>query len=350
MNGSFNYKLLSVQYGGFMVPAMQVKVNHIDLIKILKVQVSELNIELGTEEASSASFTIENTFQAESRSFLKKVSSILKLGAVVSVELGYGSIYTKVFKGFVMEINYGFQDFPVIQVTAMDVVRLMMTNHKQNLKYENKTYSEIVKEVLQKYKTVCSNVKNIETTVEKKKITTQNGTDYSFLKKLAKLADKEFFTFAGAAYFRTPEKNQRAILTLEWGKNLMSFQKRVVYCYEKIIVQGIDKEKHVMVEATKIVKTENIIPVMTLPLESITQKADLDNESKANKMASSLKRKKKQTIVGGSGSCIGLPELVPGRFIYISGLEGNKKEKFYLKSVKHSFGSDGFSTSFTTGR
>lgn len=350
MSGSFNYALLERQYDSFSVPAAWIKVNGLDIITLLGLSVSQIGVDLSAKEAGSANFTIENTYRLDTRSFLSKVKAIIKLGAVVSIELGYGSSRTAVFKGYIAEISSDYSDAPTISVTALDVVRLLMDNSRMNYRHTDKTYSAIVKTILRKYINVCSNLSNVETTTEQLEGITQNGTDYEFLKRLARKANKEFFIFSGAAYFRTPRKNSTAIMTLEWGKSLISFQARETYCNEKIIVQGLDRQKHVTVESSTVVKSSNTLPVLLLPLENVVQKSDLDTVSKAKRVANSMKREKEEQMKSASGSCIGLPQLIPGRFIYVGGLDGSKKVKFYLKSVKHSFGADGFTTSFTTGR
>lgn len=349
MSDSTNYSLLVKKYGNFMVPSMKITVEGVDIIQVLQVSVSQLNVDLFLNEASSANFTVENTYQLSTSSFLSKVKAILCLGAVVTVELGYASSKVKLFKGFISEVSMEYHDAPTIQVIALDVVRLLMTNCIRNLRYKEKNYAEIVKNIMKKYSKLCSDFSNVETSNDNLEEITQNESDFEFLREIATMANKEFFIFAGAAYFRTPKKVKKEILTLEWGESLFSFQIRKSYCYENIIVQGLDAQKQVKVEATELVKSENSLPILLKPLEVISQHTDIIEEAKIKKKAASLKREKEEGLSSGSGSCIGLPELVPGRYIYISGLNGQKKEKFYLKNVKHSFGEGGFTTSFTTG-
>lgn len=349
MSDSTSYDLLVTKYGNFMVPSMKIMVNKIDIVTILKASVSQVSVDLSLNEASSAVFSIENAYKLATRSFVSSIKTVMALGSLVSVELGYGSSRKKMFEGFISEVSMEYSEAPVIQVTALDVVRLLMTNRKQNLRYEEKTYAAIVKSVMKKYLTVCSDLSNIETTVDNLDGITQNESDFDFLQELAGLANKEFFTFAGAVYFRKPQKNNREIMTLEWEKSLLSLQFRESYCYEKLIVQGVDAEKHVKVEAAEIVKSDNSVPIMLTPLEVVSQHADISEMEAIKKKASSLKKEKEISLKSGTGSCIGIPELVPGRFVYISGIEGNKKEKIYLKSVKHSFGEGGFTTNFTIG-
>lgn len=348
MKDSTSFETLKTKYGNFAVPSVKITSNGFDLVGLLQVKISQVSVDLSFGEACSANFTVEDAYTLTTRMFSPAVTSVLALGSIVTVELGYGSSRTRVFKGFISEITTDYGDAPSIQVTALDVVRLLMQNWK-NYKYEEKTYAAIVKSVMRKYLSLCSNFSNVETSADDLEGVTQNSSDFEFLKELAGKADKEFFIFAGAVYFRTPQKQSKEILTLEWGKNLLSFQLRESYCYEKIIVQGIDKNKTVRIEESDTVKSPSALPLMTAPLEVVSQYADIKDSAQAKKRVASLKHEKEVGLKSGSGSCIGLPELVPGRFIYITGIEGKQNEKVYLKSVKHTFDESGFGTSFTLG-
>ena len=44
--------------------------------------------------------------------------------------------------------------------------------------------------------------------------------------------------------------------------------------------------------------------------------------------------------VSGSGLCLGLPELIPGRFITIEGLDGDTVGDYFITKVRHQFGSE----------
>ena len=50
--------------------------------------------------------------------------------------------------------------------------------------------------------------------------------------------------------------------------------------------------------------------------------------------------------VSGSGLCLGLPELIPGRFITIEGLDGDTVGDYFITKVRHQFGSSGYLTQF----
>ena len=45
-------------------------------------------------------------------------------------------------------------------------------------------------------------------------------------------------------------------------------------------------------------------------------------------------------FVSGSGSCVGLPEIIPGRFISITGMDGETDGTYYISHVRHTISED----------
>ena len=74
------------------------------------------------------------------------------------------------------------------------------------------------------------------------------------------------------------------------------------------------------------------------------------DKKKLQRIAESQADKKNAKSKTGSGSCIGLPELVPGRLMKIENLGVQTGAlKAYISSVKHSFNANGFTTEFELG-
>lgn len=155
--------------------------------------------------------------------------------------------------------------------------------------------------------------------------------------------------FDDVVYFRRKSK-RAASITLTWGEDLISFSKESIYADRKVTVLGLLKDGKEAVTATETVKTENnmkqvvtgdVVQNISSPASDSKDKAAL----KAAKKAEELKKKKQS----GHGTCVGIPQLVPGRPVAIAGLSSEINGEYMLKSVSHSFGSDGFQTSFEIG-
>ena len=51
-------------------------------------------------------------------------------------------------------------------------------------------------------------------------------------------------------------------------------------------------------------------------------------------------------FVSGSGTCVGIPELIPGRYISIKGLDDSTEGSYFLSKVLHRFTEEGYYTQF----
>ena len=51
-------------------------------------------------------------------------------------------------------------------------------------------------------------------------------------------------------------------------------------------------------------------------------------------------------MVAGNGTCVGIPELIPGRYLEIDGLDSGTSGLYFVSGVKHSFHDGGYVTSF----
>ena len=109
---------------------------------------------------------------------------------------------------------------------------------------------------------------------------------------------------------------------------------------------GYYRAKHILlktVDTTQTVEKEDGTTGYA-PLDEATVQ-----EKKAKKRAEKEAAERRQKAQSGSLSCIGLPELVPGRFVGVAGLDPDLDLDYYIREVQHEFGSDGFSTSLTLG-
>jgi phage protein D len=350
MNDTKEFSTLITDYKNFLTPAMKIKVDGSDIQSALKVGVTNLNVTLELDDASSANFTVTNLYDLKSSSIASNVKSSLKLGATVSIELGYESKLTEVFQGYIANLSMDFSDMPGISVTALDIRSLMRTNKRSGLQYTEKKYSDVVKKVLGAYKKLCPKLEIDATTVEDENIM-QNESDFEFIKKvLGRKAKKEFLVLNDTAYFRDFAKSKEAITTLERGKGLISFSGSLSYCNEELIVYGHDDKKNEGISVKKTAKSDSAVPALVTPtpVREIQDSDSEDKDSATNFAEFELNERLKKSQTG-RGTCIGLPEIVPGRYIKVDKLDALVNKTYYLKQVTHSFGGDGYTTDFEIG-
>ncbi len=349
MSGTYTYNALANKYKNFHTPAFKIKIGGKDVVSSMKLAIENLSVDISMGSASACSFSIANAYDIEKRAFDKSIKSKLALGSVVEVELGYLSVTTLVFKGYITNVGVEYGGPPSLSITAMDVRRLMMDGKERNIKHDVKNYSDAFMEVMKRYEKLSPSPK-VDKTDEKLESVYQRSSDYDFIKKIARLADREFFVIAGKTYFRIPRSSTRSIMTLEWGKDLQSFSRDLFYQVIDVQVIGYDEEKKEAVVGTAREKSDGSIKeVISQSQPTVISDPMATDLKKAKKRAEAEAKKQKHKAQSGNGSCIGLPEIVPGRFITLKKLDPSIDGDYYITSVRHSVGTDGFSTSFRVG-
>ncbi len=345
----FSYSSLVKKYQNFMSPAMKITIDGKTVTEKSGIRISQAEVQMSVEDTCTARFTIEDAYDLEQRTFKSQVKNDIQLGSVVSIEMGYGSSLKNVFWGYVHELNYSYSSAPVITATALDMRRLMMMNH-ENRVFNDMSYSDIFNEIIKKYDKVYESA-SVEPLKEKIPRMIQECSDYDFvINELCPRANKDFYVLAGTVYFQEKTKNPTDLITFTWGENLMSFNISRMFMNEEISVYGVDEKK--MVVGRESVQTKGKVKsVTTGALKSQSLDTHIKDQKAAAEAAKKEAKKRKKKSKYGSGSCIGLPELVPGRQIRISRLDvdGETDLQGYINSVSHSFGEDGFTTDFELG-
>ncbi len=353
MSGQGNeYGKLAEKYGNFYVPALSIEVGGTSLSTI-GLFTEGVEVALTLDGPSTATFSLINVYDPVKGAFISEATSKVKLGARVEVKLGYGSSLHTVFVGFVAQLDASFAEGsqPVINVSCTDVRRLMMEANEQKQFPDCKSYSQAVEKLLgeSQYSGFLEGTE-IESTPARPKndIGQANETDYDFVERLASESDYEFFIMEGVAYFQKRHKNKSSSVTFEWGTGLLSFSRDLSLrtFVTKVVVVG-----------RKINSTETIEGVAeraTPPgsLKSVTQRiidSTIYEKEACEARARTELAKIAETAFSGSASCIGLPEVIPGRCVTFKRLSPEVDGTYYVTSASHSLGSGGFTTNFSIG-
>ncbi|MCH5344160.1 MAG: phage late control D family protein [Acetatifactor sp.] len=351
MNERNQMSSLYSKYQGFLTPAAKILVGDSDrdLVESSGAQVENLSVSLSLDTTASASFSLINVYDFEKSSFMNSVMDQLQLGNRIKIELGYGSSLEKVFTGFIYSVKADFGDMASLSVTALDVRRVMEDAMRRSVVWKYTTYSDIFRKVMEPYKKLYSKLIVDDTPANEVVSMMQNESDLTFVKRLAKEGNREFFVYDDIVYFRRKAKRSPSV-TLTWGQDLISFTKESIYSNQKVIVMGLLKDSKDTVTASAEVKTDSstkqvaaggLVYDVVSPTSDTQQKA----AEKAARLAEEM-RKKKQS---GQGSCTGLPQLLPGRPVAVAGLSSQINGTYMLKNVTHNFGGDGFQTQFEIG-
>lgn len=340
--------------------------------------VNDIHIELVSGfEASIATFRIYNVYDAESGEFrYDEISKQIVLGKSVVISLGYLNKLEKVFVGFIAGVDFCYEGeghLPYIEVSAMDIKGIMMGGSYAS-QCTTDHYSGAVKEIFNR--TAYQNLKSgggytdcrVDETADKKTGGDKNKvsdytvemvseSDYDFVVKAAKKFNFEFFVDRGRIYFRKAKSNTTTLMTIGSGKGLRKFN--VGYSLTGLVAtvearamdagQGkIITAKEKYPEAGKSISTGNQAKKLLGDGTKVYIDPTIKSQSQAEARAAALKEQMSYRLGNLEGTCVGLPDLVPGRFIKLSGLGGPTENRFYLTEVVHDFDDQrGFETRIT---
>lgn len=343
---------LRKKYHDYLVPAAKILIgdDEKDLAGDCGMQVLQIHVSLNVADAASADFTVTGVYDDRAQSLQSPAVSALVPGNKVKIKMGYGSDLTLVFFGYIYERAVQFGDIASVQVTAMDVRHLMMDHVRENYKWNAQKHSDLVAEILNEYGSLILEQEIEQTSLPLPEPIVQCGNDLEMIRELCRIVNKEFLVHGGCVSFA--EKKEKQTLTpLVWGEDLISFSQKPCYVDYEIEVRGNLRgsgEKSVKTctvscgGAMKHARQKKNKVVVTLTdiasVEELQKRADLEAS------------RRMEQAQAGSGTCMGNPVLLPGRCVQIKGLEETVDGDYYLESVSHSFGSDGFTTDFSVGR
>ena len=369
---TYVFENLKKEYENFENPVVVLKVNGKDFKSNKKgFIISDIEVELTCGyEASIVTFSIYNVFDQFSSKFMTEdVKKYIFLGSSVELALGYASTARMVFCGFISRVNFFYDkgELPGIRVTAMDVKGIMMANNYSK-QLTAKSYSAAVKEIFTKNAYVTMNNKQIIKNLiisdtpdqnnkdEDKTIEMVCESDYEFVVKAAKKYNYEFFSEQGNVYFRRAKSNSEILMELGPSTGLREFdiEYDITGLVEEIEARSMDNGKGKLIKAKK--KFNNKISIGNKAKQYIrrSEKVYIDptieSLEDANYRVMSLMEEMSYRFGTLECSCIGMPEILPGRFIKLDAIGYPPENKFYVVSVKHRISEDrGFET-LITGR
>ncbi|MCD7805957.1 MAG: hypothetical protein LUH19_01295 [Lachnospiraceae bacterium] len=359
---SFTYSELKTKYENFTFPVAVIKINGKNLADNTDgLAGSDIEVEMTSGfEASIAVFWIYNCYDWINSEFMfDKVKEYIYLGSSVVISLGYGSSAREVFRGFISGVRFVFpiDGVPGIEVTAMDVKGIMM-NGSYSKQLTATDFSGAVKEILEKtaYSRLKSddvitgiditdtpdkNSKNPEKTIEM-----VCESDYEFVVKAAKKYNYEFFSLGGTVYFRKAKNNTEVLMELGPGNGLRSFE--IGYDFtglvETVEVRGMDVGKSEAISSREKLSNKISQGSHAKALLGSSQKVYIDptvsSVSEAGYRAGYLAEDISYRLGTLEAEFIGMPELVPGRFLKIKSLGTAASNTFYLVTVRHIMDSD----------
>lgn len=335
-NSNKDFEKFREKYKNFLVPSYLIS---IDSKKIDEndFNIEEINISLSNGgKAAIAYFSITDCYNISQKSFSSEIKSKLKLGSKISISLGYNRKNEELFMGYIDSVSYEFEGIPKINVFCMDVMSILMQNITIEQKKKDKSLSDLVKEILNRYKNFISEseIGNIQAEEYQ---AAQSIDDYSFIKSIAEENNFEFFQLAGKVYFRKSKSVKTPITTLTHGENILYFKREIKYRNIKVTAYGKNYKDKKNIRGDSTAKTDYPYIQSTFVSNRIIQSGRIDTVDKAKKRAEAAGKKYIEDAYSAEIECIGIPELIPGRYIKLDGFDKDIDNTYYITQADHNF-------------
>ena len=324
------------------------------------VSIDNLIVEINADgTAGGCSFELPGLYDFEQGCYLNELSSVIKPGEKVIVKGGYGGEekLQELFYGYVDDYSMTFQQdgVPSISVNAVDGLGYLM-DLREPIYAGQKKAKEIVTEILSKSKNAgfaksitISALDDFEMPIIKEQI-----DDWKFLKLMAQRHGATLFVIDGEMIFDTVVSNASPIITLTLGRELNSFEKRVSMAHQvgKVEVWGRDvNQKAIKGEASTVsisgdgkTAAQHVSALADAVLRQYSEFVMTQDECK--KIAQHRLDSIAMGLVSGQGQVIGIPELIPGRYLEIKGGDEHANGKYYISKVRHIFSDLSYVTQF----
>ncbi|MBQ9871329.1 MAG: phage late control D family protein [Eubacterium sp.] len=374
----FEFNNLKQTYESFREPKAVVYIDGREIDKDQTIAITGVEVELTSGyEASIATVTLSGAYDKESKTFeIKKTKQFMYLGSTVVIYLGYATAVREVFRGFIAKVHFivpeiGTEERPSVELTCMDVKGLMMAN-RHSRKLKSLYYGDAVKEILESYSIFQERDSsgslfmdmNVGSTPDKppgaggdnqttdRRVEMVEESDYDFIVKAAKRYNFDFFAVGNTLYFIEAKKNKTPLIVLKPNSGMTNVD--VGYdmtgLVKEVVVRNIDMAQGKYIGDKK--KSSNKISLGN-KAKSLIEKQSLvyidpttDSKEEAGYRASYLMETIDYRLGSVVAEFVGMPELVPGRFITLEDFGTPLNNDFYLTNVKHQYTGDEYRTIF----
>ena len=349
---TYTYTALAEKYQQFAAPSFEVTLGG-----SVVENISELEVEITADgTAGGCTFLVEGLYDHTQSSWPESLLRQVALGARLTVSAGYVK-RREIFYGCVDEYSLEFDEdgAPRVKVSGIDGLGYLMSQ-REPLYAGQRQAADVVRAILNKSvsagfakSVTVGTLKGFVTPIVKEQV-----DDWRFLNLLAQRYGASLLVVDGEMIFDTAMDHTAAILTLTAGLGLRRFQKRVSLANQvgQVEILGRDVNQKPVKGAASSVSVggsgksaAQLVPAyQKAVLREYSEFVRTQEECRA--LAQARLNSIAMGLVTGEGQCVGLPELIPGRYLTIDGSDDQVNGTYFLTKVRHLFSNEGFETVF----
>ncbi|MCP5049700.1 MAG: phage late control D family protein [bacterium] len=348
----------------FYAPRYEIEITGTRLEAEMSKAVTDVRVTEKINEGSSFSITMNDPFDPVTQEFKWLDHPLLSMGNTVTVRMGYESDLVTMVTGKItgLESSFFSGDSSTLTVTGQDLTYDKMKRKSPLKEFTDKSYSEIA-DMLATDAGLKAEVQDTDP-IEGKIIKKNDMNDYDFLLQKACYVGFQLRLREETLYFVKPEDEQQEILTLQLGKDIISFNPRlntskIVTRVEVrqenptdpgnpnvgIATAGDERPQEPgkttagqLLEKFGGVEVNKVIPV------PVNQKVDV------RKMATSEMDKANDSLITGETQSIGIPMIHPGVCIRLEKMGKLFSGKYFVTEATHTINNEGYRTNFSVKR
>lgn len=312
-------------------------------------------------DSARFSIQINDHFDVKTETFEWLDNPLFQVGKPVTIKMGYGANLQTMLIGRIENINSSLFSTasPTLGVEGYDLA-YDLKKPSDERSFDNVKDSDIAQTLAGEIR--LTSVVDPTTVIHEKVIKKSDTSYFNFLKERAARVGYEFYVGARTLYFVNPKEDKDELFTLEWGKNLSSFNPTMSMAgvVTEVEVRGWDsKNKKEIIggagageertqekgkkKASEIAREagKSVKKVIFWPVSSVEE---------ATNVAKARISKASDSFIEGSGTTIGIPELRAGVIIGLDKLGRRFSGKYRVKEATHTIDTNGYKVNFTVKR
>ena len=345
----------------FYAPRFEVEIGGEDL---LQKGVAITGVEVVEKLNDSARFSIKvnDRYDVNSETFQWLDSPLFQVGKEVTIRMGYGSNLQTMVIGRIETANSSLFSSvsPTLSVDGYDLSYQFLKKPSPARAFDKAKDSDIVQTLAGE----AGLTPQVDPTDEiHEKVIKKGDTSYfDFLRERADRIGYEFYVGARTLFFVKPKEDRGESFSLEWGKNLISFNPSMSLAsvVTEVEVRGWDNRNKKEIigsaragdERTQERGKKKASEVAREAGEEVKQVIfwPVSSAQEATNLAQASVNRANESFIEGSGSTIGFPELRSGILIGLRKLGQRFSGKYRLTETTHTIDSGGYRVNFQARR
>jgi phage protein D len=355
---------LSLSTFNFYAPQFEVEIKGKKLTANIAKAIIDVSVDEKIDEGASFRITVHDEFDMITQKYKWLDHDLFNVGNEITIKMGYAGNLNIMVMGNIKSLEPSFfsGETPTITIGGQDLSYDYMKRATPERTFVDKSYSDIARTIATEAKlsSAVDDTPSYEPFIRKN----NNVTYFRFLESIATQVGYEFYIDRKTMYFVKPKDQEKEILTLELGKDIISFRPTMntMELVVEVEVRGHnprDPERPIVGRA-RAGSERNQEPGRRTGSQVVQERHNIQKKvitgrvvnsvEHANSIALSELNKANDNFIKGEGNCIGIPQIRPRVTIRLEKMGNIFSGKYYVKAATHTINNSGYRTHFSVKR